>query len=94
MPHTPKDADQHNIETQRTRHNDEEKRLFYVAVTRARTQLTILHAKTRAGQPTRLSPFVASLPELILPRGTDPDLAKQHHAQTKRALKNAQIGLF
>ena len=44
---------------------DEELRLFYVALTRAREQLYLLHARTRlqrgAPHPERPSPFLALL---------------------------------
>lgn len=72
----------------------EEQRLFYVAVTRAREHLTILHASTRGGQPARVSPFVQAIDPQLLAHRRDADFAAQVRAQTRRAYKNAQIGLF
>ncbi|MFZ2633815.1 MAG: UvrD-helicase domain-containing protein [Desulfosalsimonadaceae bacterium] len=51
---------------------DEERRLFYVAVTRARDQLYLAWAKNRVifgqKQPRQLSPFVADIPGPLLER--------------------------
>ncbi|HEY8998960.1 MAG TPA: ATP-dependent helicase [Candidatus Saccharimonadales bacterium] len=72
----------------------EEKRLLYVAMTRAREHLTILHARTRAGQPAKLSNFIDGIPTAVLPRTLDVNLKTQTIAAQKRKAKNAQIGLF
>lgn len=72
----------------------EEKRLFYVAATRAKQNLDILHAKTRAGQPAELSRFVRDIPESILPRSIDPNIAEQTRQAEKRRQKRAQTSLF
>jgi len=92
LPHWP--ANKHAVGDVTPVHLAEEKRLFYVAATRAKNQLTLLHAQTRAGQPTKLSPFAADLTEENLPRHRDPELASQQRTQRKRALKNAQGSLF
>ncbi|RJP93620.1 MAG: DNA helicase [Desulfobacteraceae bacterium] len=51
---------------------DEERRLFYVAMTRARDQLYLTWAKNRVifgrKQPRRISPFVADIPGPLLER--------------------------
>lgn len=72
----------------------EERRLFYVALTRAKEKLEILHTKTRGGQSSSLSRFAAELPEAILPRALDPDMAILEHRATKRRQKRAQASLF
>ena len=74
--------------------NDEEKRLFYVAVTRARERLEILHAKNRGGQKSEASRFVTGLPADALKRHTDPDIENQVRRIAKRAAKNSQTTLF
>jgi DNA helicase-2/ATP-dependent DNA helicase PcrA len=53
---------------------NEERRLFYVAVTRARDQLYLSWAKHRVvygiKQPRQISPFVADIPSPLLSRIT------------------------
>lgn len=73
---------------------NEERRLFYVAVTRARDTIDILHTKKRSGKPARISPFVTELPSSILPRGLDPNLTVEQEKSRKRALKRSQTSLF
>jgi superfamily I DNA/RNA helicase len=73
---------------------EEEKRLFYVAATRARTNLDVLHARKRAGQPARPSPFITDLAPAILPRILDPNLADQLKRAKKRHQKRSQTSLF
>jgi DNA helicase-2/ATP-dependent DNA helicase PcrA len=69
----------------------EEKRLFYVAVTRAKERLDILHTMRRASAPAELSRFVSGLKPSLLPRETDPNLmADQRRAQKRAALKSQQ----
>jgi len=72
----------------------EEKRLFYVAVTRARERLEITHAQNRVGQKTVVSRFVADIPQQVLKRHVDPDIDKQLRRIAKRAAKNSQTKLF
>lgn len=72
----------------------EEKRLFYVAVTRAKERLAILHARKRGGEVAELSPFVAEIPQDILPRTTDTALANDQRRASKRQAKRAQTSLF
>jgi DNA helicase-2/ATP-dependent DNA helicase PcrA len=67
---------------------DEEKRLFYVAITRARNQLDVVHASKRAGEARELSRFVREVSEQILPRTEDPaaaDLQKKLHRREQKA---------
>jgi superfamily I DNA/RNA helicase len=73
---------------------DEEKRLFYVAVTRAKDELTITHASKRGGEPTVVSRFVQELPTEVLPRHTDPNFAGDQRRAQKRAAKRNQQSLF
>lgn len=73
---------------------DEERRLFYVAATRARERLDILYAKTRSGQKNKPSRFIVELPEDILPRHIDPQMAAQVVKRHKRQQKRAQTSLF
>ena len=73
---------------------DEERRLFYVAVTRAQTRLDILHTKKRSSQPATLSRFITPIPQHLLPRIIDPDIANQTRRLQKRAQKRSQTTLF
>jgi superfamily I DNA/RNA helicase len=73
---------------------DEEKRLFYVAVTRARERLEIVHARNRGGQASELSRFIRQLPADALQRHTDPGMADQLRRIAKRAARNSQTSLF
>ncbi|HKU18779.1 MAG TPA: ATP-dependent helicase [Candidatus Saccharimonadales bacterium] len=73
---------------------DEERRLFYVAITRARHNLDILHTARRGGQQATMSRFAAALPEQVLPRHTDPNLADDRRRAQKRAIKRSQQRLF
>ncbi len=72
----------------------EEKRLFYVAATRARRQLDITHAKNRAGQKAEPSRFITKLPDALLKRYDDPNMSAQIRRIAKRAAKNSQQSLF
>ncbi len=73
---------------------DEERRLFYVAATRAKHQLDVLYARTRAGEPATLSRFVTELSETVVPRTTDPAMASLEKRLQKKAQKRAQTKLF
>lgn len=72
----------------------EEKRLFYVAATRARERLEITHAKNRAGQQATPSRFVKLLSHDILKRHVDPEMESQVRRIAKRLAKNSQQSLF
>ncbi|HSX32194.1 MAG TPA: ATP-dependent helicase [Candidatus Saccharimonadales bacterium] len=72
----------------------EEKRLFYVAATRAKHRLDIVHAKTRSAQPAALSRFAANLPAAVLPRKIDPHMIDDTRRAQKRAIKRSQQSLF
>jgi DNA helicase-2/ATP-dependent DNA helicase PcrA len=72
----------------------EERRLFYVAATRARQDLDITHTKYRAGQPAELSRFAASIDDQILPKLTDPGMEADARRAKKRAVKRSQQSLF
>lgn len=49
-------------------HDDEERRVLYVAMTRARERLVLLHAETDRGYPRGESPFLAPLGDDLLQR--------------------------
>jgi len=73
---------------------DEERRLFYVAVSRARAQLDIVHARTRAGKPAEISRFICDIDATTLPRAQDENMATQKRRLAKRAAKRSQGTLF
>lgn len=72
----------------------EEKRLFYVATTRARDALYMLHTHTRQRQPKELSSFVRALPQNIVGLQTDPAIARQLKTIRRREQKRSQSTLF
>ena len=73
---------------------EEEKRLFYVAATRAKQQLDILHVDKRAGQLTQISRFIRDIPERMLPRHEDPASEQIRKRIQKRQFKARQTTLF
>lgn len=73
---------------------DEEKRLFYVAATRAKDSLDITHCRYRAGRLAAKSRFIESLTPDILPRFLDPNLVSDQCRSQKRQAKRAQSSLF
>jgi len=73
---------------------DEEKRLFYVAITRAKEYLDMLYTKKRGGQASTASRFAAMLPEELLPHEVDPNLMSDQRRAVKRAVKRSQQSLF
>lgn len=73
---------------------NEERRLFYVAVTRAKERLDVLHARRRGGQPARASSFIADIPATVLSRLVDPNLQTQARRLAKRQAKRSQQSLF
>jgi superfamily I DNA/RNA helicase len=78
----------------RTSDKDEERRLFYVAVTRAKNRLDILHTQKRGAQNSKVSSFVADLPTSVLKRLIDPDIQDQIRRIAKRVAKRSQQSLF
>jgi len=72
----------------------EEKRLFYVAVTRAKERLDVLHARRRSGEVAKMPQFVQEVAATMLPRITDTALASDQRRATKRQAKRAQTSLF
>lgn len=73
---------------------EEERRLFYVAATRARDHLEILHARKRVSQPAKPSRFIKDIASTLLPRIVDPGMASQQERSRKRAIKRSQATLF
>jgi DNA helicase II / ATP-dependent DNA helicase PcrA len=73
---------------------EEERRLFYVAVTRARERLDIMYTRQRGGEKAIISPFVTAIPTAILPRVTDKALIHDQRKAAKRHAKRAQTSLF
>lgn len=73
---------------------EEERRLFYVAVTRARDTLEILYTKSRAGQTALPSRFINDIEAAVLPRTNDPMLVRDERRLVKRQQKRAQGSLF
>jgi DNA helicase II / ATP-dependent DNA helicase PcrA len=72
----------------------EERRLFYVAVTRARERLEITYAKSRGGNPSQPSRFMKNIAAHILPQIRDPEMQTQARRIAKRAAKRSQQSLF
>ncbi|HVI69186.1 MAG TPA: ATP-dependent helicase [Magnetospirillaceae bacterium] len=72
----------------------EEKRLFYVAVTRAKQRLDITYTRSRGGKSAAISPFIISIDESILPRHRDPALESDMRRAHKRYAKRSQTALF
>lgn len=73
---------------------DEERRLFYVAATRAKSQLDILYTKKRKGEPRQPSRFITELSEDALPRIVDPALGDLEKKLHRRQQKSRQTTLF
>lgn len=72
---------------------DEEKRLFYVAITRAIESLTLLHCRKLDRKLAKPSRFLTSLPDAI-DRQTDPELAAIEKRRARNHQKRAQQSLF
>lgn len=73
---------------------EEERRLFYVAVTRAKDTLEMLYTKIRGGEMASVSRFVRELPAGVVEYVADPHLAQSEWRFKKRAAKRAQTSLF
>ena len=73
---------------------DEERRLFYVAITRAMRQLDIMYAQKRAGERREPSRFVTQIPDTILRRAIDPHMDRLQRKQKRREHKARQATLF
>ncbi|HXY62249.1 MAG TPA: ATP-dependent helicase [Nitrospirota bacterium] len=71
---------------------EEERRLFYVAMTRAKEELFLLHVRNRFLYGQRLSPlpspFLMEIPDTLIERITVPDKVKRTKEQ------DTQMGLF
>ncbi len=71
----------------------EEKRLFYVAITRAIASATLLHGRKQGGKPAAPSSFLAALPASV-PRQTDDELETIEKRRARTRLKRSQQSLF
>lgn len=70
---------------------EEERRLFYVAATRAKERLDISFARERGGRKAAPSRFLEGLP---VERSVDEAMAAQMRRRVKSRLKRAQGKLF
>ncbi len=73
---------------------EEERRLFYVAGSRAKQKLDILHARNRGGKPAKLSRFIKDIESSTLVCVQDKDMATQQKRIAKRMAKRNQGTLF
>jgi len=73
---------------------EEEQRLLYVAVTRARDSLTMLYTHVRGGKPRATSRFIAGLAPTVLTWDVDDNVATDQRRLAKRHAKRAQTSLF
>ncbi|HET9412031.1 MAG TPA: ATP-dependent helicase [Candidatus Saccharimonadales bacterium] len=72
----------------------EEKRLFYVAVTRAKDDLAITYSAHRTGKSMHASPFITEIPTAVLPKLRDANFKADAVRLQKRQAKRAQTSLF
>ncbi|HSX29619.1 MAG TPA: ATP-dependent helicase [Candidatus Saccharimonadales bacterium] len=72
----------------------EERRLFYVAATRAKERLDIMYTHSRGGQPATASRFVRDVPDAVLPKRTDPRFAADQQRVRLKVIKKSQQSLF
>lgn len=72
----------------------EERRLFFVAVTRAKDELDIVTTKFRSGKPAELSRFVTRLPTAVAAREIDPALPALERKLKLQRAKRSQGTLF
>ncbi len=73
---------------------EEERRLFYVAITRAKQQLDVIYAKKRAKEQRQPSRYITELDAHVLPRLTDPAMDKLEKKLHRREQKVRQGRLF
>lgn len=73
---------------------EEERRLFYVAATRAKQTLDLLYTKKRSSSASQLSRFVEALPTSVCPRAIDPHMEALEKRLKKKQQKRAQTSLF
>lgn len=72
----------------------EERRLFYVAATRARDLLDITYTTFRGGKPVEPSRFIREAGPSVLPVMPDPRLEADKARARKRAIQRSQQSLF
>jgi DNA helicase-2/ATP-dependent DNA helicase PcrA len=75
-------------------HIAEEKRLLYVALTRAKDELQLIHTQERGRKPAQISRFSQSFDSTILTKQTDEAIEKIHKKRKKQQDKNAQMTMF
>jgi superfamily I DNA/RNA helicase len=73
---------------------EEEKRLFYVALSRAKKGLVLTYVQKRNKKSQKRSEFLSELNEDILPRRIDPHISKIYERIKKARRKKAQMALF
>jgi len=73
---------------------DEERRLFYVAATRAKSQLDVVYAKKRKNEPRQPSRYITEVSKEALPRIVDPSLGTLEKKIQRREQKKRQTTLF
>jgi superfamily I DNA/RNA helicase len=73
---------------------EEERRLFFVGVTRAKDELDIVATKFRSGKTAELSRFVTQLPAGVLRREADPALPSLERKLKLQRAKRSQGTLF
>lgn len=73
---------------------EEEKRLFYVAITRAKHELYITHARKREKKTRQISRFYQIIQSTHIAESIDQAIPHIIKKQQKRALKKAQQSLF
>lgn len=73
---------------------EEEKRLLYVAMTRAKQRLYLLKARHRNKQKTTMSSFEVYLPEAMVQRVTDPVIDKIAKKAKRTEDKKSQMSLL
>ncbi len=73
---------------------EEERRLFYVAITRAKRQLDLTYTQSRSGRSSALSRFIKEVTAPELELLADPAMAAQQRQRQRRQVRRAQGRLF
>jgi DNA helicase II / ATP-dependent DNA helicase PcrA len=94
FPHVFLIAAEENILPSANGDEQEERRLFYVAVTRAKETLDITHATRRGSEKAMVSRFINEISDAVLPKNIDPTLSSDIRRLQKRQAKQSQTTLF